>query len=106
MGEKVGGKGVAQTVGGNGFMNPCRASRLFDYLPEPETGHSFATIGDKQCVAAFSLQNQGTGRFHIGLNGLFCGDAKGDQAFFFPLSQNPEEAGRKVAAGDRQAYQL
>lgn len=49
--EQMGGKGVAQCMGGDGLVYAGGASVFFDPVPEGLTGHPLATTSGKKVLA-------------------------------------------------------
>lgn len=106
MAQQVGGKGVAQHVGGNIFFNTCGESSFFDDLPEAQSCHAGAAIGYEQVVAASSLEDEGPGCFMVVFNFCLGLLTKGDETLLATLAENPDKARSHVTGRKWELDQL
>src|SRR3989339_427472 len=72
MFQQVGGKGVAEHMGADFFVDSLPACALLDDLPETQAGHGFAVAGDKKEIARSFSENPGAGVFAVDLE-VFAG---------------------------------
>jgi len=99
MGQEMGGKGVAQHVGGDGLADGGCQCRFLDDLPETEPGHGAAPVADKKDVAAPALEDQRAGRFEVVVDDFPGRNAKRDEPFLVALADYPDEAGGEITGG-------
>lgn len=82
---------------GDRLVDACCQCCFFDNLPESEPGHTGATVGDEEVVAAFIFEDTGPCCFYIGLYFLLCLLAKGNESLFVALAYNANKSSVHVA---------
>ena len=106
MGQEVGGKGVAQAVGGDVLLNASPTCSFFNDLPESEPCHPFAPISDEQGVASSTLHNGWPALFQIAEQCIMGRYPKWNEAFLISFTSNSNKCGRKIDPVKRKGHQF
>lgn len=103
MAEEVGGKRVADHVWRDFLCYADSQGGLPDDLPKSQAGHAGAAPGDEKIIAVLVFENERPGRFQIVINFFPSLVAKGNQALFITLAENPDKPSVQIAPRKRQA---
>lgn len=106
MGEKMGGKGMAEHVWRDAFADTCGGGHFLENLPEAQAGHAAAAAGDKKVFAPFAIENMGAAMIEVVLYLFFGCLAKGDQSFLVTFSHYSNKAGVEITGSQRQSHQF
>jgi len=106
MAQEVGGEGVTQHVRRDGFADSGCPRRVFDDLPETESGHGAAPVADKETIAAPALEDQRAGGREVMFDDFPGRNAERDESFLVALADHPDKAGGEVAGGKGDGDQL
>ena len=104
--KQVRGKGMAQYMGTDLFVNGGLAGNLPEYLPVAGSCHGLTLTGDEQGRTCLAHEQQGPDMIQVLLQedpGLL---ANGHQSLLAALAQHPQIAALPVDADQRQLHQL
>ncbi len=97
--KEMGGKGVAEDMGADLFVDAVGAGKFADNLPEAQASHGFAAIADEEEIAASLLEQIRATFLHVAANSISGLFAEGHQSFLGALAQHPHKATAQVEGG-------
>lgn len=104
--QEMGGKGMAQDMRADLFVDTSGQGYFPNNLPETISGHARATIGNEQQWTRFVFQNQWAAPFNIIFNMSPGSFRKRNDSFFVAFAEDAEMAAVEIAAVNRQVDQF
>lgn len=102
MGQHMGGKRMAQHVGGDVLTDTGGNGCFPENLPETQASHGASAIGDKESVAALAIKNGRSGGVKVTLQFFSGGFSKRDQSFLVAFAEDADKSAADVAGHKRQ----